>query len=261
MHQTITWWTIWGLVVGVAIFGLKESALHSLHYVIAIPLLCGAVAAAFIRLKHEYHAAIVHAKWATITTGLLLVGSGYVYLRAEGIGPFATATEHRAFLGTRFGMSPREVERTIGRPLGLDEHTPTLHSGLVEWVAGLIPQQRTKQDVRELQGVVVYRVPCSARFGFVDEKLGRVEIEFETLGPLGSKALLERIHEALAKDYRIDEAKASGDEPIVYRKPSVEAIVSRHPIENDRFQVSVMLQYLPLAVPTPAPLAVNAQVF
>src|SRR3979411_2905912 len=115
MHKTMWWWSIWGLVVGIGFFGLQEAHRNPLHRILAFPLLSGAVAAAVLRLRHEYHEAMLHAKWVLVSAALLLLGGGYMYLKAEGYGPFSTASAHKAFLGTTFGMSLPEVERVLGR--------------------------------------------------------------------------------------------------------------------------------------------------
>src|SRR3954469_7404816 len=98
MHKTLVWWSLWGMVVGMGLVGLKEAQRNCLHLLLAVPLLTGALAAAILRLKHEYHEVLMHAKWVGISGALLLLSSGYAYLKTGAYGPFATASPCRAFL-------------------------------------------------------------------------------------------------------------------------------------------------------------------
>src|SRR5258708_26864022 len=115
MHKTIVWWSLWGMAVGMGLFGLQEVHQNSLHLILALPLLTGALAAAVLRLKHEYHEALLHAKWLVVSGGLLLLSSRYAYMKTEADGPVGTATAHKAFSGTRFRMSAPGVGRPAGR--------------------------------------------------------------------------------------------------------------------------------------------------
>src|SRR5262245_38489075 len=117
MHTTLMWWSLWGLVIGIGLFGLQEAPRNSIHWMLSLPLLTGAMAAAVLRLKHEYKEAMMHAKWIGLTGVLFLFGTGYLYVKTQAYGPFATATEHRAFLNATFGMSVPEVERALNRKL------------------------------------------------------------------------------------------------------------------------------------------------
>src|SRR5437773_7675827 len=112
--RSILWWGVWGMVVGIGVLGLRESSHTSLHFLIAMPLLTGALAAAAVRIRHEYHEAMQNAKWLLISSGFFVLSSGILYLRAEAMGPFRMGSAHKAILGATFEMSAREVERAVG---------------------------------------------------------------------------------------------------------------------------------------------------
>src|ERR1700676_418859 len=148
LHKTLIWWSLWGLVVGIGLFGLQEAHHHSIHLIIAFPLLAGAAAAAGMRLKHEYHEVMLHAKWVAVSSGLLLLGSGYVYLKAEAYGPFATASPHKAFLGSRFEMSAPEVERALGRKIYAPDSDRSGPEGVKDWIFEALPDFEHKTESR-----------------------------------------------------------------------------------------------------------------
>src|SRR5205823_4772770 len=100
--RTIIWWTLWGLVLATGLIALLEAHRNIFHLLIALPILCGATAAGLKRIKHEYREAIEHAKWAVVTCCFLIAAMGYVYLKANAVGPFGTGTSRKAFLGTTF---------------------------------------------------------------------------------------------------------------------------------------------------------------
>lgn len=258
MHRTLVWWSLWGLVVGIGLFGLQEAHYHSIHFIIAFPLLTGAGAAAVMRLKHEYHEAMLHAKWVLISSVLLLLGSGYVYLKAEAYGPFSTASTTRAFLGTRFEMSPPEVERTLGRRLETTEADRSGQDGFKDWIVDVLPDFEHKTESRVLPELVVYHVPGKARFDFVGGKLAKVTLEFQPTAASETPALQERIQTDLSQEYQRGDVSPRA---IVYKKPQVDATLVLAPIDPQHQQLSVVLQYLPLADQTPGPLTVDTKAF
>jgi hypothetical protein len=267
MH-TILWWTVWGLVVGLGLLGLRESLHHPLHLIVAVPLISGALAAAVKRLHHEYHAAILHAKWLLISSLFLTLGGGYVYLKGQAYGPFATASSHRAFMRCTFEMSIPEVERALGRKLQSADPTPFEPAGLTDWLFEIIPLPGRPLEVRLLPDLLIYRVPCTARFEFVQGKLSQVALRFDKTNWEETAALLQHLREDLAKDYQSVQAdiqaashKKAVAAPEVYRKDCVEAALSRETVGAHQSQVNVVLQYLPLAEEKPKPLSIDVQVF
>jgi len=261
MHKTIVWWTIWGLFVSIGIYGLKEGGQHSVNLIASIPILTGAAAAAVLRLKHEYHEVILHAKWVGVSTVFLLLGSAYLYVRAEGYGPFATGSSHKAFLGTTFEMSPHEVERALGRSLAgsRGEHAP---EGLKDWAFMMLPGMDGKRDTRTLSPLTIYRVPAQARFDFVSGKLGRVEIQFQPTPSEDTTALVHHVQEDLEKEYRQQDSTASPENTsILYRKEAVDAALTQTSVDPRHQQVAIVLQYLPYVDKAAAPLAVEAKAF
>jgi hypothetical protein len=262
MHKSIVWWSIWGLLVGTGLFGLKESQRESIHLILALPLLTGAIAAAFLRLKHEYHEAMLHAKWVALSSTLFLIGSGYLYLKAEAYGPFANASAHRAFMGTTFEMSVREVERAVGRRLSSSTSEHSTPEGLKEWVFEMLPDFDGKSESRFLQDVAVYEVPCKVRFDFTGGRLGRVEVAFRPTTTSDSRMLLQKVLSDVEKDYkRVDTPPPAGESTLLFRKESVDAGITHAAVDPHHQQISVLLQYLPLAEKRPGILTVNASAF
>jgi hypothetical protein len=259
MH-TLMWWTVWGLVVGIGLFGLKESSRASLHLILALPLLSGAAAAAILRVRHEYQEALQHAKWLAISSGFLLLGSGYLYLRTEAFGPFATGTQHKAFLESTFEMSVPEVERAIGRKLSIPASERQDPDGLKEWVLGILPLPERPPESRTLNHLIVYGVPGEARFEFTKGKLGKIELVFDNTSKEDTGPLLRRIRDDLEKTYKPAEP-AAVRAPFLYRKEAVEAVVDDTVVDSSHEQVQVRLTYLPFLEKEPGPLTVNAQVF
>jgi hypothetical protein len=261
MHTTLIWWSAWGLVVGIGFFGLQEAQRHSIHWILSLPILTGAGAAAILRLKHEYKEAIAHAKWMGLSTVLLLVGMGSLYLKTEARGPFASATAHRAFLGTTFEMSLPEVERTVGRRLVASGES-SMPEGLKDWIMELVPDHGSRIDKRTLSDLLVYGFPCRAHFEFVSGKLARVTLEFLPTARADTRALRESLESGLAKDYkRIDAVSSAGTGAVLFRKDAVDASLVQIPSDPLHQQLTVVLQYLPLAESGPGPLAVNSKVF
>lgn len=256
MH-TMVWWSVWGLVVGIGLFGLKESQRASLHLILALPLLTGAIASAILRLRHEYHQVIQHAKWALLSTLFLFSGTGFLYIKSEAFGPFASGSTHRAFLKTTFEMSIPEVERTLGRKLSTTLPEKPAPDGIKEWLMDMVPNPGLGTEVRTLPHVLLYNVPCIAKFEFVRGKLAKVTVNFQATNRREADRLLERIEEELSKDYK----PVVPSEGKVYRKDAVEATVTDTLFDRRRHQVEVQLQYLPLAQPKAVPLTANVQVF
>jgi hypothetical protein len=253
MHGTMVWWSLWGLIVGIALFGLQETHRNSIHWMLSLPLLTGALAAAALRLKHEYHEAMVHAKWVGLSAGLFLLGMGSLYLKAQAYGPFATATSHRAFLGATFGMSIAEVERALGRKLSASQ------GGLRERVLSMIPDLEKAPETRSMD-LVAYRVPSKARFEFVGGQLAKVALAFQPTTAGDTAALSRRIQEDLEKDYK--RVETSGPEgSVLYRKEAVDASLVQTPVDPLHQQLTVHLQYMPLADQRPGPLTVEAKLF
>lgn len=262
MQTTMIWWSIWGLVMGIGLFGLQEAHRNSVHLIMAIPLLTGAAAAAVVRIKHEYRAAMQNARWMVISAGVFVLGSGYLYLKEAGYGPFATATAHKAFLGSTFGMSLPEVERSIGRKLYNSNMERVSPEGLKEWVLELIPDLDHRAEIRVLPDLVVYRVPCQARFEFVGGKLAKIDVEFQPTAPTETPVLLQRVQEDMDKEYQRAEVPAPGPAGLIlYRKESVDASILKTPIDPLHEQLSVQLQYLPLADKKPGSLEVETKAF
>jgi hypothetical protein len=263
--RTLIWWSVWGLVVGIGLFGLRESQRQSLHLLLAVPLLTGAVAAAVLRLKHEYHEALQHARWIFFSSLFLFLGTGYIYLKSEAYGPFATGTSHKAFLGTTFGMSVPEVERTLQRklvrgPSGLPEKSSP--ESIKDWVIDMVPRPSEESDLRLLPELVAYHVPAQARFQFIRGMLGRVEVQFQKTERDETKLLVQRLREDLIKSYTVEADAPDAALPVlVFRKDDVVATIQPNPAGSDVLQVGVVLQYLPLAEKRSDPLSVNAQLF
>src|SRR5437763_1022207 len=140
--RTIIWWTLWGLAVATGLIALLEAQRNIFHLLIALPILCGTAAAGLKRIRYEYKEALEHAKWAVVTGCFLIAGMGYVYLKANGVGPFGTGTSHKAFLGTTFGMSLPEVERALGRPLAEADLDKPLTERAESWVLDAMPVPR-----------------------------------------------------------------------------------------------------------------------
>ena len=259
MH-TLMWWTVWGLVVGIGLFGLKESGRTSLHLVLALPLLSGAAAAAILRIRHEYQEALQHAKWLAISSVFLLLGSGYLYLRTEAFGPFATGTRHKAFLESTFEMSVPEVERAIGRKLSVPATERQDPDGLKEWILGILPLPERPPELRTLPHLVVYGVQGEARFEFTRGKLGKVELVFNNTSKEETGPLLQRIRDDLEKTYKLAEP-AAAKVPFLYHKEAVEAVVEDAAVNSSHEQIQVRLTYLPFLEKEPGPLTVSAQAF
>jgi hypothetical protein len=262
LHKTLVWWSLWGLAVGVGLFGLQEAHTHSIHLVLAIPILSGAIAAAFMRLKHEYHEAMLHAKWVVVSGSLLLLSTGYAYVKTEAYGPFATASAHKAFLGTRFEMSVPEVERTVGRRLAGPGSEPAQAEGLKDWILEALPLFERPTMTRSLSNLIVYHVPCTANFGFVRGKLARVEVQFEPTSTSESRLLLQRIQEDLQAEYaRVDAPANLPANSLMYRKEAVDTMIIPTFEDAKHHQISVVLQYLPFADEKRGPLKVEAKAF
>ena len=254
MH-TVIWWSVWGLVVGISLFGLEEARGHSIHMIISLPLLSGALAAAALRLKHEYHEAMQHARWVLFTIVFLSLGSGYVYLKTGAYGPFATGTSHKAFLQTTFEMSVSEVERALGRPLTEEVPDKANDEGLKDWLFEMIPGPSRPVLERLLPELSIYHVPCQARFVFFRGKLSRVSVEFKKTTHEETDQLVRLAQQDLEREYK---PAGSG---MVYRKEAVEATIARTPTDPDNEQVIVTLQYLPFASQKPPLLTADTQVF
>jgi hypothetical protein len=262
MHSTLIWWTIWGMILGIGLFGLQEARGHSAHLIVAIPLVTGALAAAVLRIKHEYREAVQHAKWVVVSAIVLLLGSGYMYLKAEAYGPFATAGVHKAFLGSSFEMSIPEVQRSLGRKLVPVAAERPASEGFKSWLLGIIPDLEKKSETRILPELVVYSVPGKARFDFVGGKLGRVHVEFEPTTVKEAGRLAGRVHEDFAKEYRkVDVSASSSSRSTLYRKDAVEAVVVQNVLDHYHRQIAVNIQYLPLAPKNAGPLRVKAKAF
>lgn len=259
MH-TLAWWTLWGLAVGVGLFGLKQSLHESLHLILALPLLSGAAAAAVLRLRHEYRQLLQHAKWLAISSALLFLGSGLLYLRTQAFGPFATGTPHKAFLGSTFEMSIPEVERAIGRTLSVPAAETQDPEGLKEWLLGILPLPARPAEVRTLKPLVVYGVPAEARFEFSRGKLARVGVVFNNTSKEATGPLLQRIRDDLGKTYTPAEP-AGSRAPFVYQKEAVEAVIEDASADSAHDQLQVRLTYLPFQDKEPGPLTVDTQAF
>jgi hypothetical protein len=256
--HTMMWWSIWGLVVGIGLFGLQEAHRNSIHLILAFPLLTGATAAAVIRLRHEYHEAMLHAKWVVVSSGLLLLGTGYMYLRSEGYGPFASGTTHKAFLGATFEMSAPEVERALGRKLSVTGEN-SAPEGLRDWMVELVPDFERRAESRLLPDITLYHIPCKARFDFAAGKLARVAVEFQPRTPVEAIDLVQEMRDDLSKDYQF--VPTPRRSPILYRKEAVDATIDKTPVDALHQQVSVVLQYLPFADKQAGPLAVESHAF
>jgi hypothetical protein len=256
--HTMMWWSIWGLVVGIGLFGLQEAPHNRVHLLLSFPLLAGAFAAAASRLRHEYHEAMLHAKWVAISSGLLLLGTGYLYLRTQGYGPFASASAHKAFLGTTFEMSMPEVERALGRKLVAAGESSS-PEGLRDWMLDMVPDFERKSESRILPDITLYHVPCRVKFDFAAGKLARVRAEFQPTVPAETLLLVQHILEDFSNEYK--QAPTSPRSAMLFRKEAVDATVDRTPVDALHEQVSVVLQYLPLADQQPEPLAVDSHAF
>ncbi len=262
MHRTIVWWSLWGLFMGIGLFGLKESSHHSIHFIAAFPILTGAIAAAVLRIKHEYHEVMMHAKWVAVSTGFLLLGSGYMYVKAQAYGPFATASPYKAFMGSTFEMSVHEVERALGHSLETTSADRNPIEGIKEWALMLWPDFEAKTDNRTLSDLIIYKVPAKARFDFAAGKLGKVEIQFRPTASAETSLLVQHVQEDLDKDYKhVDVVASASDSSMLYRKEAVEATVAQTAVDNHHQQVSVILQYLPFVDKTIPPLTVEAKAF
>jgi hypothetical protein len=261
MH-TVIWWGIWGLVVGAGLFGLKESSRNNLHLLLAVPLLSAAAAAAAARMKHGYHEAMAHAKWVAVISPFLLVGMGYLYLRAEGFGPFSGATANRAFLQATFGMSIPEVERAIGHGLIPTEPDKFASPELHEWILDRILESRKPHEERLLPNLAVYHEPCQARFAFFDGRLGKVEIDFDRLTKEEAATLMQQIDADLSRTYSAEAAQSPADTTTRrYKKESVEASVLSVQADPLHQVIEIIVTYLPLTTQQTDPVALNAQVF
>jgi hypothetical protein len=262
MHKTIVWWSLWGLAVGIGLFGLQEVHRNSLHLILATPLLTGAMAAAVLRLKHEYHEALVHAKWVVVSGGLLLMSTGYAYVKTENFGPFATGSTHRAFLNTTFEMSVPEVERALGRKFqGASADIQGL-DGLKVWLMDIMPRVDPASTSRTLSDLVVYQVPCRARFDFTHGRLAQVTVEFDPTRKSESGALLQHLQSDLEKEYKSAEVPAGNPAgSLSYTKDAVIARLIPKEIDEHRRQWTIFIQYMPLAEPVRAPLRIENQAF
>jgi len=259
MH-TLVWWSVWGLVIGTALFGLQQSKTYSISLILAIPLLTGALAAAVLKLRHEYQEALEHAKWFALTLLFFLLGSGYLYLKTRNVGPFATASTHKAFLGVTFEMSIHEVERALGRKLITPFPTASQSpESIKDWVIELLPQMEQPLEVRTLSGLVLYGVNAQGRFEFNHGRLAVVEIAFEPKSISTLPPLMDHLREELAKTYKA--VPRHHEPPLVYRKEAIEAILIPKRIDEGHVQVTIRLRYLPLVDTSLEPLAASTEVF
>jgi hypothetical protein len=263
MH-TIVWWGVWGLVVSAGLVGLLENAPHHLHLLLALPILTAAMAAALIRLNYEYHQAIQHAKRLVISSLVLMTGLGCLYVKARALGPFATGTTQKAFLGTTFGMSLPETERALGRRLHEDqEEDKPLQERAQDWLLEALPLPGHPVETSFAMPLTLYRVPCKTIFAYKKGKLARVELEFDTLPTHAAELLVGKIRAELEKDYRPmpDAAGHKPAFPLVFEKESAESKIEIFRTDPHYLRVRVTLQYLPfMDAPAPA-LSVEANVF
>ena len=254
--RTILWWTLWGLVVAIGLIALLEAHRNILHLLIASPILCGAAAAGLKRVKHEYREAVEHAKWALVTSLFLIAGLGYVYLKANAFGPFATGTSRKAFLGTTFGMSVPEVERALGQPLADAALDKPLTDRAESWVLEAMPVPRHTLQDRYTVSATLYQVPCDVTFQFIAGKLGKVEVMFKPASDQEMNMLLDRIRQELSKDY-----KPVADSALLFQKEDVQASLTAAQWASGRSNVGVTLIYLPYDQKKPASLIAENNAF
>lgn len=260
--RSIVWWTVWGLVMAVGAIGLLE--FHRSHYflVLSIPLLTGAIAAAVHRLEHEYRHAIEHAKWAGVSAVFLLAAVGFLYLKAHAIGPFTTGTPHKALLGTTFGMSVPEVERTLGRKLRVNPAEGALQEKAHEWLAEALPLPRERSDESYSLPVNVFGARSRITFHFDKRRLARVELQFMPARSEEATRIRLKILEELSKDYKLTE-ESTKEELSRYRyaKESVDALLIAGEGSDKLTNIRVVLDYIPTEEQAPAPLAAESNVF
>ncbi len=261
--RTIVWWAVWGLVVSAGVIGLLETTPHHVHLLLAFPLLTGAAAAALLRMKYEYEHAVQHAKWLVLSSIFLMSGMGYLYTKANAYGPFSTGTTHKAFLGTTFGMSIPEVERALGRRINGEESEKPIQERAQDWILQVLPLPEHPSEGRFELPLTLYHIPCKTLFLFKKGKLGRVEVQFESLPAKEGAALVGRLREELEKEYKPAESETSrkGKPPLVFRKESVEAAIEIFRTEAHHARVRATLQYLPFLEAPPPALSVEANAF
>lgn len=258
--RTIVWWTVWGLAISVGVVALFEAAPHHANLLVAIPLISGSIAAAFIRIEHEYRHALEHAKWLGLSLVFLIAGVGYVYLKANARGPFSTGTSCRALLGTTFGMSVPEVERALHRRLTAEHEDVSLAEQAHRWVLESLPAIAREPQAKYTIPLTVYANPARATFEFEKGQLAKVDLELESPNVSSATELYQTLQNDLAKEYRL--AQSEEKSPVAhYRKELVDATLSKSAAEGKPTVIVVSLQYLPALQEAPAPLAVSANVF
>lgn len=261
--RTILWWAVWGLVVSIGIIGLLERGPHHLNLLAAIPLLTGAIAAGLIRVEHEYRHAIEHAKWVGVSALFLIVSLGFVYVKGNAVGPFATGTKHKAILGTTFGMSVPEVERVLGRRLAATEGEEHFKDQAHQWVLDALPTVAHPLETRYAIPLTIYQTPGEAAFYFYRGKLGKVQIAFDPRSQEDISGLRQRLQRELAREYRDVKSSPAGslENRLVFSKDAVEAVVTSHPAENGQMALTVTLKYEPTTPHQATALAVEANLF
>lgn len=259
--RSIVWWTVWGLVLAVGLLGLLEFPQNHYFLIMALPLLTGSMAAGLHRMQHEYKHAIEHAKWAGVSSLFLLASVGFLYAKAQAYGPFSTGSSHKALLGTTFGMSVPEVERTLGRPLREKPLTGAIHEKAHEWLSEALPLPGEKSEVYALP-VEVFGKKSQITFQFDRKQLARVELQFIPLSAESAMELKRKLMEELQKDYRLqEESTQQGLSRIRFSKEAVEAKLLVGSSTEKPINLQVVLDYLPLAEQRQPALNVTANVF
>lgn len=182
------------------------------------------------------------------------------YMHNQRLGPFATGTTVKAFLGTTFEMSTQEVERTLGKRLLSCPDVKRLEGGNlpiptliwqcdVEFVDLELAAHEWSGFVPELY---VYETQAFGSFEFFDGRLTGVEVSFKPFGVDASKRLIRTVTEAVERSYgqcsREESDRVPGAYTLNCKKPKVNVTLWINPSGAQPPIVELRLNYPALHV-------------
>ncbi|MBN1209172.1 MAG: hypothetical protein JXB05_30220 [Myxococcaceae bacterium] len=178
-----------------------------------------------------------------------------LYMHDRRLGPFATGTNVKAFLGTTFEMSRQEVERTLGKRLLSCPDVKSLEGGSLPIPTFIWQCEAESVDLdlaaHEWSGFVpdlyVYETQAFGSFQFFDRRLTGVGVHFKPFGVNDGERLIRTVIEAVERSYGPCSREESDSVPGAYtlncKKPKVNVALWINPSDERSPIVDLRLNY------------------